>query len=112
MSSYHPMVSEIQEAVCRYFGCQMVHLISPERHHRIAHPRQIGMYLAHELTRQSYPQIGERFGGRDHTTVIFAVKQVAKRRNQIPEVDQDVRRVRMLAIGAMIDRISDQAEAA
>jgi chromosomal replication initiator protein len=57
----------------------------------VARPRQIAMYLSKQLTPRSLPEIGRRFGGRDHTTVIHAVKQIEKLRAADTEIDADVR---------------------
>ena len=57
----------------------------------IARPRQVAMYLSKQLTPKSLPDIGRRFGGRDHTTVIHAVKQIEKLRATDAELDADIR---------------------
>ena len=65
--------------------------VSARRAREVARPRQIAMYLAKQLTPRSLPEIGRRFGGRDHTTVIHAVRQIEKLRGEDSEIDQDVR---------------------
>jgi chromosomal replication initiator protein len=65
-------IDEIQTAACQHFGLSPEELLSPSRTARIAWPRQVAMYLARELTDESLPAIGRRFGGRDHTTVLHA----------------------------------------
>jgi len=57
----------------------------------VARPRQVAMYLAKQLTPRSLPEIGRRFGGRDHTTVIHAVRRIEKLRQTDAELDADVR---------------------
>ncbi len=60
-------------------GVSVDELLGPDRHHPICHPRQRGMYLVRKLLRRSYPDIGRRFGDRDHTTVIHACRTVELR---------------------------------
>ena len=70
---------QIQEAVCEHFGLTREELLSAGRAARIALPRQLAMYLAREHTKASLPAIGAAFGGRNHTTVMHAVKRVERR---------------------------------
>jgi chromosomal replication initiator protein len=72
-------VSEIQAVACRHFGLTSDELLSSSRTARIAWPRQVAMYLARELTDESLPGIGRRFGGRDHTTVLYAWRRTSER---------------------------------
>ena len=71
-------MDDIQEAVCTQFHVKMTELKSRRRSKTLVHPRQIAMYLCRELTDASYPEIGRHFGGKDHTTIIHACRQVAK----------------------------------
>jgi len=71
-------MDDIQEAVCAQFHVKMSELKSRRRSKTLVHPRQIAMYLCRELTDASYPEIGRQFGGKDHTTIIHACKQVSK----------------------------------
>jgi chromosomal replication initiator protein len=71
-------MEDIQEAVCTQFHVKMTELKSRRRSKTLVHPRQIAMYLCRELTDASYPEIGRQFGGKDHTTIIHACRQVAK----------------------------------
>jgi chromosomal replication initiator protein len=73
-------IDDIQEAVCTHFHVKMNELKSRRRSKTLVHPRQIAMYLSRELTEASYPEIGRHFGGKDHTTIIHACRQVAKAR--------------------------------
>lgn len=70
------IVVDIQTTVAAYYRIPRLSMVSNRRSRAIARPRQIAMYLARELTPQSLPAIGYRFGGRDHTTVMHAIKQV------------------------------------
>ena len=71
-----PTVAEIQRAVCRHFGITCAQLVSANRKRAIARPRQIAMWLSRNLTKRSLPDIGRRFGGRDHTTALHAVRRI------------------------------------
>ncbi|MDA8180343.1 MAG: chromosomal replication initiator protein DnaA [Deltaproteobacteria bacterium] len=68
----------IQKAVADHFGVKLSELRSDRKHKVIAMPRQVAMFLMREMTRCSFPDIGQRFGGRDHTTVMYAVKKIEK----------------------------------
>ncbi|HCF51025.1 MAG TPA: chromosomal replication initiator protein DnaA [Syntrophomonas sp.] len=68
----------IQKEVASYYGIALSELLSKKRTKQVAYPRQIAMYLCRKMTDASYPQIGEQFGGRDHTTVIHANDKVEK----------------------------------
>jgi chromosomal replication initiator protein len=69
-------VDEIQKATAEHYGMRQVDLISERRNRAIARPRQAAMWLAKHLTTRSLPDIGRRFGGRDHTTVLHAVRRI------------------------------------
>jgi chromosomal replication initiator protein len=72
-------VEDIQRAVCEYFRINISELKSPRRHRSIARPRMVAMYLCRQRLNTSYTGIGERFGGRDHTTVASAVRKIEAR---------------------------------
>lgn len=78
-------VERIQRAVCRKYGVTLNDMKSERRTQNIVEPRQVAMYLCKELTGRSYPEIGRRFGGRDHTTAIHAVRKIAARCVSTPE---------------------------
>lgn len=84
-------IEEIQRKVSEHFEIRLAEMTSARRARAVARPRQIAMYLAKRLTPRSLPEIGRRFGGRDHTTVIHAVRQVEKLRASDAEIDADVR---------------------
>ncbi len=73
-------VENIQKAVADFYSIKVADMYSKKRPANIAKPRQIAMYIAKELTQKSLPEIGELFGGRDHTTVLHAVRKVADAR--------------------------------
>jgi len=84
-------IDEIQRRVADHFKIRHAEMVSARRARVVARPRQIAMYIAKQLTPRSLPEIGRRFGGRDHTTVIHAVKQIEKLRAADTEIDADVR---------------------
>jgi chromosomal replication initiator protein len=84
-------IDEIQRKVCDHYRIRQSEMGSPRRAREVARPRQIAMYLAKQLTQRSLPEIGRRFGGRDHTTVIHAVKTIESLRARDAELDADVR---------------------
>ena len=69
-------IEEIQKRVAEYFNIKLAEMSSARRSRQVARPRQVAMYLAKQLTSRSLPEIGRKFGGRDHTTVMHAVKKV------------------------------------
>ena len=84
-------IDEIQKAVSTHFALKPVDLISARRAVVVARPRQIAMYLAKRLTTRSLPEIGRKFGGRDHSTVIHAVRRIEELRDTDRELDGAVR---------------------
>lgn len=83
-------VENIQKTVADYYKIKVADMYSKKRPASIARPRQIAMYLAKELTQKSLPEIGELFGGRDHTTVLHAVRKMAAERQQMTELNQQL----------------------
>jgi chromosomal replication initiator protein len=79
-------IEGIQREVASYFDVKLHDLKGPKRHRAIAHPRMIAMFLARKLTNMSYPEIGSRFGGKDHSTVISAVKKIERLCTEDPSV--------------------------
>ena len=69
-------IEEIQKVVARHYNVTKHDLLSARRTRTVVRPRQIAMYLAKTMTPRSYPEIGKRFGGRDHTTVLHAVRKI------------------------------------
>jgi chromosomal replication initiator protein len=84
-------IDEIQTQVAEHYRIRKAEMTSARRAREVARPRQVAMYLSKQLTPKSLPDIGRRFGGRDHTTVIHAVKQIEKLRAQDSELDADIR---------------------
>ncbi len=83
-------VENIQKTVADYYKIKIADMYSKKRPASIARPRQIAMYLAKELTQKSLPEIGELFGGRDHTTVLHAVRKMSAERQQMTELNQQL----------------------
>jgi chromosomal replication initiator protein len=86
-------VTQIQEAVCEQYGITADELLGKSRAARVAGPRQVAMYLARMHTKASLPAIGQAFGGRNHTTVLHAIKKVEAQIGKDPDVDDAVRAV-------------------
>ncbi len=83
-------VENIQKTVADFYKIKVSDMYSKKRPASIVRPRQIAMYLAKELTQKSLPEIGELFGGRDHTTVLHAVRKIAAERQQLTELNQQL----------------------
>ena len=84
-------IDEIQRLVSQHFDLKPLDLVSARRARAVARPRQIAMYLAKRLTTRSLPEIGRKFGGRDHSTVIHAVRKVEQLRDSDRDIDNAVR---------------------
>ena len=84
-------IDEIQRQVSDHYNIRKAEMTSARRAREVARPRQVAMYLSKQLTPKSLPDIGRRFGGRDHTTVIHAVKQIERLRAADSELDADIR---------------------
>ena len=96
MSGQRLTVDRIQRATCEVFKVTMTDLVSKRRARVIARPRQVAMYLCKKLTKRSLPDIGRRFGGRDHTTVMHAVKRIDQLRKEDPAFDAQIEAVDQL----------------
>ena len=83
-------IENIQKTVADFYKIKIADMYSKKRPASIARPRQIAMYLAKELTQKSLPEIGELFGGRDHTTVLHAVRKMAAERQLMTELNQQL----------------------
>ena len=83
-------IDNIQKTVADYYKVRISDMHSKKRSRAVARPRQVAMALAKELTQLSLPEIGSNFGGRDHTTVLHACRQIAKLRDSMPELNHDV----------------------
>ena len=84
-------IDEIQRTVCQFYRVDRAEMSSKRRARAVVRPRQVAMYLAKVLTPRSYPEIGRKFGGRDHSTVIHAVRLIEDLRKRDADMDGDVR---------------------
>lgn len=92
-------IEEIQRRVAEYFNVRMADMLSARRARAVARPRQIAMYLSKQLTTRSLPEIGRKFGGRDHTTVIHAVRKIDELRQSDSGLGEDVDLLRRMLEG-------------
>ena len=83
-------IEDIQKRVAEYYGIKISDMQSARRSQNVARPRQVAMYLAKTLTSRSLPEIGRKFGGRDHTTVLHAVRKVQEVKAQDREFSEDL----------------------
>ncbi|MGG5810868.1 chromosomal replication initiator protein DnaA [Falsiroseomonas sp. CW058] len=89
-------IEEIQKRVAEHYNIRLTDMSSPRRARNVARPRQVAMYLAKQLTSRSLPEIGRRFGGRDHTTVMHAVSRIAELMQQDSAFAEDVELLRRM----------------
>jgi chromosomal replication initiator protein len=92
-------IEEIQKRVAEHFNIRIADMHSARRARSVARPRQVAMYLAKQLTARSLPEIGRKFGGRDHTTVMHAVKKVDELRDLDASFSEDVDLLRRMLEG-------------
>ena len=95
-SSRQISVDVIQKRVAAHYGVRVSEMFSARRARNIARPRQIAMYLAKNLTSLSYPEIGRQFGGRDHTTVMHAVRTVENLMKSDAQLNEDVELIKSI----------------
>ncbi len=84
-------IENIQKTVCEYYKVRSSELLSKKRNRSIARPRQVAMYLSKTLTRHSLPEIGEAFGGRDHTTVLHAYRKITELIQSDSRMEEDLK---------------------
>jgi len=87
-------IEEIQRRVAEHYNIRLSDLLGPKRVRTYARPRQVAMYLCKQLTSRSLPEIGRRFGGRDHTTVMHGVKRVEELKVQDGQIAEDLEMLR------------------
>jgi chromosomal replication initiator protein len=92
-------IENIQKTVADYFKIKVSDMYSKKRFRSVARPRQVAMALAKELTQQSLPEIGEAFGGRDHTTVLHACRKTAELRETDQEFARDYAQLQQILLG-------------
>ncbi len=84
------MIEDVLRTISGHFNVTKQDILSSRRHKTIVYPRQIGMYLAKVLTTRSLPEIGRKFGGRDHTTVLHAVRKIEKLIETNPSIKESI----------------------
>jgi chromosomal replication initiator protein len=92
-------IEEIQKKVAQHFNIRLADMHSARRARNVARPRQIAMYLAKQLTTRSLPEIGRKFGGRDHTTVMHAVRRIEELRQTDASLAEDIDLLRRMLEG-------------
>lgn len=103
-------ISTIKAVVCAYFAVTVSEVNSPRRHRRLTWPRFVAIALVHELLGKSYPDIGRRFGGRDHTSAMHAVGRVAELRAKDAKCEAEyteIKRRARIALGHVYVRRKD-----
>jgi chromosomal replication initiator protein len=83
-------VDEIQRKVSDHYNIRLSDLVGPKRVRTFARPRQVAMYLCKHLTQRSLPEIGRKFGGRDHTTIMHGIKRIESLIDTDPQIAEDV----------------------
>ena len=89
-------IEDILRIISRHYGVSKGDLLSQRRHRSVVWPRQIGMYLAKHLTARSLPEIGRRFGGRDHTTVLHAIRKIEGEISKNPNLEDELEELKRL----------------
>ena len=92
-------IEEIQRKVAEHYNIRLSDMIGPKRLRNIARPRQVAMYLAKQLTPRSLPEIGRRFGGRDHTTIMHGVRKIEELMATDSQLSDDLQLLRRLLEG-------------
>jgi chromosomal replication initiator protein len=92
-------IDEIQRRVAEHYGIRLADLVGPRRLRSLARPRQVAMYLAKTMTSRSLPEIGRRFGGRDHTTVIHGVRRIEELKSTDAQIADDIEALRRTLLG-------------
>ena len=92
-------IDNIQKTTAEYYNIKISDLLSKRRSRTIARPRQLAMAIAKELTNHSLPEIGDAFGGRDHTTVLHACRKIAELRSTSADISEDYRNLSRLLSG-------------
>ncbi len=87
-------IEEIQRKVAEHYNIRLSDLIGPKRFRALARPRQVAMYLSKQLTTRSLPEIGRRFGNRDHTTVMHGVRRIEELKETDSQIAEDLELLR------------------
>jgi len=92
-------IEDIQKQVAEHFNIRLADMSSPRRARAVARPRQVAMYLAKHMTSRSLPEIGRKFGGRDHTTVMHAIRKIEELSAADSVLAEDIRLIRRVLEG-------------
>ena len=92
-------IENIQRIVAEYYKIKHADMLSKRRTRTVARPRQMAMYLSKKLTNHSLPEIGDAFGGRDHTTVMHACRKITELKERMPDLEEDHRNLTRLLTG-------------
>ena len=92
-------IDDIMKATCEHYSLRMSDMTSARRSRTVARPRQMAMYLSKKLTPRSYPEIGRKFGGRDHTTVLYAVRKIEELMTQDSQIAEDAALLQRKLVG-------------
>jgi chromosomal replication initiator protein len=92
-------IEEIQRKVAEHYNVRLSDMIGPKRVRTVARPRQVAMYLSKQLTPRSLPEIGRRFGGRDHTTIMHGVRKIEELMATDSQLSDDLQMLRRLLEG-------------
>jgi chromosomal replication initiator protein len=92
-------IEEIQKRVAEHYNIKLAEMHSSRRARAVARPRQVAMYLAKQLTSRSLPEIGRKFGGRDHTTVMHAIRKIEELRSTDSSFAEDIELLRRMLGG-------------
>ncbi len=92
-------IEDIQKKVAEHFNIRLADMHSPRRARAVARPRQVAMYLSKQLTTHSLPEIGRKFGGRDHTTIIHGVRKIEELMLEEPQLRDDIERLKRAISG-------------
>jgi chromosomal replication initiator protein len=92
-------IEDIQKRVAEHYGLRMADMLSARRARAVARPRQVAMYLTKQLTPRSLPEIGRKFGGRDHTTVMHAIRRIEELRAEDAVLNDDIEKLRRYFTG-------------
>jgi len=93
-SPRQPRVEDIQKACARYYGVTRNDIVSARKTANVVRPRQVGYYLSKVLTGKSLPEIGRRFGNRDHTTILHSVRKIAALVKIDPELSDEIESIK------------------
>jgi hypothetical protein len=94
--AFTTLVKNIQKVVCNTYGVRLEAMLSARRDAKIVRPRMIAVYLAKKLTNKSLPELGARFGGRDHTTILHSVRKITAERLVNADLDRELTELELL----------------